>query len=409
MGINYAPEHTGIAPYTTEAATALHRRGHDVSVVTGFPHYPSWRVDPRYGGRELREVMHGVAVHRLRHHVPARSSVGGRLRMEAGFGSAAIRALERPVDVTIAVSPALVSTAMVLAAQRLRARRTPVGVWVQDLYGAGARETGLAGSTATAMTASLERRVLRSADAIAVVHDRFRTEMVDAYAIDPSRVTSIPNWTHITPSSSETRDDVRARWGWRPDDLVLLHAGNMGVKQHLDNLVSAAREIDSRGMRIRIVLVGDGNQRRRLQHDALDVRSLDIVDPVSEQDFPQMLGAADILVVNEKPGVRSMSVPSKLTSYFASGRPVLAAVDPEGVTAREMAASGAGRCIPSGDPQAVIDAALRLAADDVAAARMGERGLSYSRTHLDRESGLTAFEDWVRATAERGVRRASWR
>ncbi|HCG00097.1 MAG TPA: glycosyltransferase WbuB, partial [Chloroflexi bacterium] len=48
IGLNYAPEVVGIGPYTTELAEYLAAAGHEVSVLTGFPYYPHWKIDPAY-------------------------------------------------------------------------------------------------------------------------------------------------------------------------------------------------------------------------------------------------------------------------------------------------------------------------------------------------------------------------
>ncbi|WP_260502448.1 glycosyltransferase [Rhodococcus aetherivorans] len=70
LGINFAPEPTGIAPYTTLLASGLAARGHEVEVLTGFPHYPQWkRLD---GGFRFRsdEIEDRVRIRRFGHHVP---------------------------------------------------------------------------------------------------------------------------------------------------------------------------------------------------------------------------------------------------------------------------------------------------------------------------------------------------
>ena len=51
IGVNYAPEPTGNAPYTTALARSLARRGHEVHVLTSYPHYPQWRVPDGWTGR----------------------------------------------------------------------------------------------------------------------------------------------------------------------------------------------------------------------------------------------------------------------------------------------------------------------------------------------------------------------
>ena len=72
LGLNYAPEPTGIAPYTTGIARFLADAGHDVHVVTGFPHYPEWKRTAPYGGRRVDERDGGIRVTRVWHPVPER-------------------------------------------------------------------------------------------------------------------------------------------------------------------------------------------------------------------------------------------------------------------------------------------------------------------------------------------------
>src|SRR5881397_3655628 len=118
VGINYAPEHSGIAPYTTDAAEHLARQGHQVRMWTGVDHYPHWAVPRGARGRlSTRDVENGVEVTRLRHYVPRRQSALRRLTYEATFGAhvAATAARSTP-DVVLAVVPSLMGA---LVATRL--------------------------------------------------------------------------------------------------------------------------------------------------------------------------------------------------------------------------------------------------------------------------------------------------
>ena len=98
VGINYFPELTGIAPYTTGMAEGLAACGHDVNVVTGLPHYPEWRIYDAYRSRRsYREIVNGVTIDRLRHYVPRNPTPRNRIRMEASFARAALaRKFDRP-------------------------------------------------------------------------------------------------------------------------------------------------------------------------------------------------------------------------------------------------------------------------------------------------------------------------
>lgn len=400
VGINYFPEVTGIAPYTTGMAEGLVAHGHDVEVVTGLPHYPEWRIYDGYRSRRsYRETANGVTIHRLRHYVPEMPTPGGRIRMEASFARAALTtAFGRP-SVVIAVSPALLSTAGILAAARLRG--VPVGVVVQDLYGKGVVETGAMDGRSADLAAQFEGRVLRAASGVSVIHDRFIPVLNDV-GVDSGAVTVIRNWTHIADSDHPTlaeSEEVRRQYGWGADEVVVVHAGNMGAKQGLENVVAAARlaATEFAPATIRFVLLGDGNQRPALEEHGAGVGSLDFIKPLPVKEFRALLHAADVLLLNEKPGVGDMAVPSKLTTYFTSGKPVVAATDESSGAATEVRAAGAGVIVAPTDPRALIDAALTVARDKAAAARFGEAGRRYSQNTLDRSTAISRFDEWCRA------------
>ena len=82
---------------------------------------------------------------------------------------------------------------------------------------------------------------------------------------------------------------MRAAHGWPSTDTVALHAGNMGVKQGLENVVEAARLADARGLPIRFVLLGDGNQREALLARAQGITRLQFLDALPEADFQATL------------------------------------------------------------------------------------------------------------------------
>ena len=135
--------------------------------------------------------------------------------------------------------------------------------------------------------------------------------------------------------------------------------------------------------------------------------TLEFLPPVSEDEFPAALGAADVLLVNERPGVAQMAVPSKLTSYFSSGKPILAATDAAGFTAGELAASGAGVCVPADRPDLLLSEALRLGTDRALGAQLGEAGRRYCDELLSEEAALDRYERWIIDLADMRQRR-SW-
>jgi colanic acid biosynthesis glycosyl transferase WcaI len=399
LGINYAPEKSGIAPYTTGLARGLVDAGHFVRVLTSRPHYPEWQVPEDYRHGRDREIVDGVHVRRLTHYMPSKPTGARRTLFELAYGAGVSTAAWGHPDVVICVSPALLSSAAAIARARTLQHRPAVGLIVQDLYSRGVVETGMGGGPLSRAATRLESSVLQSCDGVVAIHDRFKRQMVERLGVDEARISVIRNWTHVPPIENFNQAGFRREMGWEPDETIVLHAGAMGAKQALENVVEAARLADATNSHIRFVLLGDGSRRRSLEDLADGVKSIQFLDPLEAEGFGRALRTADVLLVNEKPGVTEMAVPSKLTSYFSSCRPVLAATDAGSTTAEEIAASGGGIRVDAGNPAALLAAAQRLALDHEEAAALGENGKRYCLDVLSESHAIRDYDHWVRGLA----------
>ncbi len=399
LGLNYSPEPTGNAPYTASLAEGLAAAGHSVRVVTGYPHYPEWKLGDGYSGWMHRETINGVAVKRLRHRVPRNPTALARMHMELSFGLRLMFARWGKPDVVLLVSPALFASGLAVLRARLRPNRPAVGIWVQDIYSRGIVETGVGGGKLGRIVGSIESWILRSADGVIAIHDRFESYLVHSLGVPSGDVMVIRNWTHVPASPTTGLAAMRRELGWSPDDIVVLHAGNMGKKQGLENVINAARVADDRGSNVRFVLMGDGNQRKHLELLAAGCESISFVDPLPGEEFQRALAAANVLLVNERPGVKDMAVPSKLTSYFNAGVPVIAATDEGSVTAAELLTSGGGIRVDAADPAALVDAAEALGRDSALASSLGARGLRFRNDTLSKAAAIGHYDGFITSLA----------
>jgi len=263
---------------------------------------------------------------------------------------------------------------------------------VQDLVGQAARQSGMSGAGGIAgAAAKAEASLLRKADRVAIISAGMRAQVTE-FGVDDAKVVHFPNWTHIEASgvgAQRDREAARRALGWDNDAFVVLHTGNMGLKQDLGNVIEAAR-LAGAGENISFVLLGDGSQRAELEEQAQGVAALRFHPPVDDTLYPQALGAADLLLVNELPSVGEMSLPSKLTSYFAAGRAVLAAVSDGGACAREIAATeGAGVRVDPADPAALLAAVRALRDEPERRAAMGAAAAAYAERALGRRTATS--------------------
>jgi glycosyltransferase involved in cell wall biosynthesis len=382
VGINYRPELTGVGPYTAGLAEHLAARGDDVTVITGLAHYPEWRIAGDSPRRLIaEEARAGVRVIRAAHYVPAIQSALRRAVYEGTFGLTGLLATFRVggADAILGIVPSLSGGILArLASQRLGA---PFGLLFQDLMAPAARQSGIVGGGAvTGATGAAEAWATRGARAIGVVSEAFRPYL-GSLGVSPDKIHDVPNWARLAAPDTSVAA-TRARFGWNGHQQVVLHAGNMGLKQGLEQVVDAARLAADRDDPVRFVLAGGGNQAEALRVMASGLPTLDFLPVQPDGLHASLLAAADVLLLSERATQLDMSLPSKLTSYFAAGRPIVAAVPAGGASAVEVERSGAGLTVPAGDAGALLDTLAHLRTDPATAARLAVAGPPYAEAHL---------------------------
>ena len=240
VAIHYWPEITGNAPYTTMLAEHLAERGHDVNVLTGMPHYPEGRIRQAYRGRlSGSEEQRGVRIRRRAHYVPE-PAVG----IQAGRVRGEFPAHRLVLDGKAA--PGRHRRRLAVHEQRRPGRgvRGPCPPAIRTHPpgpdGPGGRTIGNIRRRGVARaTAAAEGWLARRAAAVAVVSPDFVPYLLERGVV-PDRITHVPNWTHIAELTATGSRPADASAG-PIDETVVLHAGNIGLKQGLDQVVAAAR------------------------------------------------------------------------------------------------------------------------------------------------------------------------
>ena len=403
IGVNYAPEQSGNAPYTTGLAEHLVACGDHVTVLTGMPHYPAWRVDAAYARRlSASETRNGVRILRRVTYVPARQSAVRRAAYEGSFilTGFPLWGVERP-DAILGIVPGLNGAVL---ARLLAARyRTRYGLLFQDLMGQAAAQSGIAGGTRVArVTRTVERWAASRARAVAAVSPAF-LPYLRGIGVSDNRLSIVPNWMHVPAPdrSPESRATARARLGWDEGSTIVMHAGNMGNKQHLDQVLVAAALARQTLPTVRFVLLGDGSRRAELMSAAraAGLANVSFLPPEPDETYAQTLAASDMLLVTERASVVDMALPSKLTSYAEAGRPVIAAVNGHGATAAEVGRSGNGLVVAAENPGALLAAIGRLRADTALADRLAAAGPAYAASTLGAADALARTEELIASIA----------
>jgi len=384
----YPPDICSTGVIMADIARQLRLRGHEVTVVTSEPHY---------GGESspsapAHEVMDGVEVHRVPVFVPDKSNFRQRIRNYGSFGArAARRALALPRhDVALIPSPPLTNG---LVGDLLKLKRTPFIYNVQDVWpDLLVRMGSISEGPLLSTLKRLERHVYSSARRVTVISEGFRANL-EAKGVDPGKIDVIPNFfdtDEVTPGPRHNPFRERQELG---DDFVVLFGGNVGFSQGLDNVLRAAGILQQKGRDdIRFLIVGEGASKASLQQQAeeMALHNVRFLPFQPYEDLPDMYATADLCLVPLKKGFSAESVPCKVFTIMAAGRPILASVDPDSETADVIHSADAGQALPPEDEHGIAAAIEAAAADPEQQARRGMNGRRYVVAHhgLDRIGDL---------------------
>jgi colanic acid biosynthesis glycosyl transferase WcaI len=388
-----------------DLALGLRERGHEVTVYTGKPNYPAGRFFPGYGffGRAA-EDHHRVRV--IRAPLIPRGS-GGAFRLAVNYLSFALFAsLLAPLrcsgryDFILVYEPSPVTVGLPALVLKWMTR-APILFWVQDLWPETLSATGAVRSRwILGLMDRLVRLIYRRCDLV-LAQSRAFLPYLQTQGVPADRIRYYPNSAEALyqPVAVEPQAPERKLM---PEGFRVMLAGNIGAAQDFETIIAAAEKL--RGEKdIHWVIVGDGRLQRWVEQE-IDRRGLratvHLLGRHPVQSMPRFLALADAMLVTLKDDpIFALTVPSRVQSYFACGRPVLGALDGEG--ARVIREAGAGIAVKAGDPAALADAVLtfrRMPALEREA--MGQRGANYFRQHFERSLLISRLEGWGRELLE---------
>jgi glycosyltransferase involved in cell wall biosynthesis len=363
----------------SDLAESLQEVGHDVTVLTGFPNYPSGELYPNYRLKLWRrEIINGIDVVRVPLY-----PYHGKLSLKRvwNYVSFALAAaflgpllLRRP-DIVHAYHPPL--TIGFPAWLLSRIWRVPFVYEIQDLWPETLHATGMVHQEgALKIIARAAKVVYKCASALRVISPGFKKNLVEK-GVPASKIHVISNWVDTNFFCPQEANLQLAReWGFT-GKFNLMFAGTMGMAQGLDTVLTAASLVKDLSD-VQFVLVGDGADLSRLQEIAR-ANNLDNVvfcgrRPVEE--MPLWYALADVLLIHLKDdSLFRITIPHKIFTCMASAKPVLAGV--AGDAAAVISSAHAGiTCFP-GDPHALAAGVRTLyrlpAAERVAMGQNGRR------------------------------------
>jgi colanic acid biosynthesis glycosyl transferase WcaI len=377
---HYYPPERGAAPARIAAlADGLAERGVEVTVHTGFPHYPTGAIARPYRNRPLAIEREGAVrvVRSLVYPAPNRG-FARRLADHATFAASAVASASAsgPIDVVVAESPPLFTAAAGVgyAARKRAALALNISdLWPESAIELGAlRADGRSAAAAHALARLCYRRsaLITAPTAGIVATLAARGEAAGKVvqvppAVDLERFARVPE---LAP-----RDATASR-----APLRVLYAGTLGLAQGLPALLEAAALAGPDVVELSLAGEGPESERLRTQIAAGGLANVHLLGGVPPREIPALYAAADAGVVplRDLP-IFAGALPTKLFEILAAGRPAIVAA--RGETAALVREADAGLAVAPEDPQALAAAFGRLRSAPAEARAMGSRGRDYAR------------------------------
>lgn len=376
-----------------DVVQGLLERGHEVTVCTALPNYPGGRFFPGYGLLGPYRENFGRAEVRRAPLVPRGG--GGRLRLGLNFASHALSAsLLAPWlargrhDAILVYEPSPVTIGIPARAMRAL-KRVPLVFWVQDLWPQSLSATGAAGNAFLLNAVDrLVRWIYRGCDRV-LVQSRAFVDVIVSQGVPRERIAYLPNSAEAFYRRVQAPSDPALPRGFR-----VMFAGNIGAAQDFPTILAAAERLREQ-RDIHWLVLGDGRMRAWVENEVV-ARGLGatvhLLGSHPPESMPQWFAQADAMLATlRREPIFAYTIPSKIQSYLACGKPVIAALDGEG--ARVVDEAGAGWAVPAEDPRALADAVLaasRMSGAELQA--LGNRGEAYFREHFEREKLLSRLE-----------------
>lgn len=400
MKILVVCQHYWPEPYPLQdVCEELVRRGHSVHVITDIPNYPMGIIYPEYRkGNKREEIHNGVLITRT-FTIGRRKNVLFRFLNYYSFAISSTlfaRRMKEEYDVVFAnqTSPVMMSSAAIAYGRK---HRKKVVLYCMDLWPASLVVGGIKeGSLLHRFFGCVSKNIYRRADRILITSEMFRGYLQDQFGIPKEKIGYHPQYADALFGRMETLE--------KKNTVDLMFAGNVGMAQSIPTILRAAQLLRDEP-RLRWHIVGDGSELENSQNLARELSLEHVIfhgrKPL--EDMPKYYAMADAMLVTLLADhVVSMTLPGKIQTYMAAGKPIIGAAD--GEIPHVIRASECGFCAPAEDAVGLADAVRKFldCSDKVA---LGQNARQYYQDHFSRTKFMDNLERELAAhtTEMRGI------
>lgn len=329
----------------------LKKRGHNVSVLTGNPNYPNGKFQDGYSFFNCQvQYFEGIKIYRS----PLISRGKGRgLRLIinylsfAFFSTIRLLSIKEKFDKVLVyqLSPGTIGIPAIIAGKYFKC---PIIFYIQDLWPESLTDAGGINSKIVInFTDNLMNYFYNKSEFILVQSRGFINHLVKK-GISEVKIKYIPNTVESFYRPVEKNEYYKNMF---PEGFNILFAGNIGFAQDFETIIKAAKKLENENIYVNWIILGEG----RAKSTAISlIKDLNLenrfffLGAFPSEEMPHFFSCSDLLLVSlKKSQIFSLTIPSKIQSYLACKKPIIANLD--GIGADIISEARAGICSNSGD------------------------------------------------------------
>ena len=397
---NYYPEPTGIGKYNGEMMNWLSSQNYDCGVVTSYPYYPHWKIQPPYAGnsfwykKESKQFLSNlpITVYRCPQYVPSKITGGKRILSDLSYFFSAsfqvIRLLFRKkYDYVLVVAPPFQVGLLGLLYGKIK--KAKFIYHIQDLQIDAAIALGLIKSKwLISMIYSIEKYILRKADFVSSISEGMVRKIKEKFDRD---VILFPNWADTKsffPIYDKTQ--LAVKFGYLPTDQIILYSGAIGEKQGLINMLESAKALSELGQ-LKFVICGSGPYKEALIESAklMGINNVHFLPLQNIDRFNELLNLTSIHLVLQKKNENELFMPSKLTTILSVGGLVIVTASENTNLFKLVADNHIGAAIEPENEMLLTETIKKLSTGDFDHLR--KNAFQYANTYLEKDNVLSYY------------------
>ena len=403
---NFSPEPTGIGKYNGEMVDWLSSQNYQCGVITSYPYYPHWKIQPPYIGKsywyrtEQMQNLTGpnIIVYRCPHFVPSKPTGGKRILSDLSYFLSAFFQVFRLLfrkkyDYIIVVAPPFQVGLLGLLYRKIK--KAKIIYHIQDMQIDAAIELGLIKSRSLIrFIYSLETYILRKADFISSISDGMIKKIKEKFSRD---VILFPNWadTEIFYPIPDKKF-LAEKFNFLPTDKIILYSGAIGEKQGLRNILESAKAL-SVLKNLQFIICGSGPYKEQLIKESkeMNLSNLHFMPLQNTESFNELLNLASIHLVLQKRSDNELFMPSKLTTILSVGGLVIVTASDKTNLYNLIDRNNIGFVIEPENSN-LLTKTIKMAADRDHPDKRNN-ALAYASTYLKKEMVLSGYFNRITA------------